>query len=255
VGPFVALHGLLHTRLAASERGWEKVLARVYLYTPALLLTVLVRFELGRISTVVGWAILAFILLYLGIRYRSADLRWQSYLLAGMTFVRSWTTNFYGVESLGGVPLRIVIALAVIVAFFAAELLARRLASDGQGQAGHSGLGFLTVMDRHSRTGFSLLGTVLLAALLYHEVSGSYLTVAWGLQGSILLAAGFLMSERSMRLSGLALLMLCILKLFLFDLNQLDTPYRILSFTILGFLSIGVSWIYTRYRQRLGRYW
>jgi uncharacterized membrane protein len=46
----------------------------------------------------------------------------------------------------------------------------------------------------------------------------------------------------------------CIFKLFLYDLRELDTPNRILSFVVLGLLLIGVSWMYTRYRERIQRY-
>ena len=99
-----------------------------------------------------------------------------------------------------------------------------------------------------------MLGTVLSAILLYYEVSGRLLTVAWGLEGAVLLAAGFPVRERSLRLSGLALLLVCILKLFLFDLRQLETPYRILSFIVLGVLMLAVSWVYTQFRERIQRF-
>lgn len=54
-----------------------------------------------------------------------------------------------------------------------------------------------------------------------------------------------------LRLSGLALLLLCVLKLFIHDLRNLDTPYRILSFIALGLILLGVSWVYTRFRERI----
>ena len=81
---------------------------------------------------------------------------------------------------------------------------------------------------------FSCLATALFTALLYYEVSGSLLTVAWGLEGIALLLAGFPLRERSLRLAGLALFFFCISKLFFWDLRQLDTGYRILSFFVLG---------------------
>ena len=51
----------------------------------------------------------------------------------------------------------------------------------------------------------SLLATLLLGALIFHEVSGSVLTVAWGVEAVALLAAGFALRDRVLRLSGLAL--------------------------------------------------
>jgi uncharacterized membrane protein len=52
----------------------------------------------------------------------------------------------------------------------------------------------------------------------------------------------------------LALLLLCILKLFLYDLRTLETLYRILSFITLGLILLGISWVYTRFRDHLKAY-
>jgi uncharacterized membrane protein len=70
-------------------------------------------------------------------------------------------------------------------------------------------------------------------------------------QGVFLLAAGFPLRERILRLSGLAVLLTCILKLFFHDLRRLETLPRILSFMVLGLILLAVSWAYTRYRERL----
>ncbi len=92
---------------------------------------------------------------------------------------------------------------------------------------------------------------ILAAALIYQEVSGSMLTIAWGGEALVLLAAGFAARDRWLRLQGLGLFLICVLKLFLYDLRNLDTPYRILSFIALGLILLGVSWIYTRFRAQL----
>ncbi len=54
-----------------------------------------------------------------------------------------------------------------------------------------------------------------------------------------------------LRLSGLALLFLCILKLFAYDLQQLEALARILSFVVLGLVLLAVSWVYTTYREQI----
>ena len=110
--------------------------------------------------------------------------------------------------------------------------------------------------DRASlaRTCFALATAGLTAALIFDEVSGSMLTIAWGLEGVALLVAGFPLRDRILRLSGLALLIGCIGKLFIWDLRNLDTLPRIFSFVILGALLVAVSWIYTRFRETVQRY-
>jgi uncharacterized membrane protein len=100
----------------------------------------------------------------------------------------------------------------------------------------------------------SLLATTLLGALIFHEVSGSVLTVAWGVEAVALLAAGFALRDRVLRLSGLALFLVCTLKLFFWDLRNLETLPRIVSFIVLGLLLVAVSWVYTRFRDQVQRF-
>jgi len=64
---------------------------------------------------------------------------------------------------------------------------------------------------------------------------------------------GLASRARVLRLSGLALLMACILKLFIYDLNELEALARILSFVVLGLILLGISWTYTRYREQIKR--
>jgi uncharacterized membrane protein len=104
-----------------------------------------------------------------------------------------------------------------------------------------------------ARTGLSLLGTALLTLFVYEKAQGRLLTMCLGLEGGFLLVAGFFLQDRTARLSGLALFLLCIAKLFLYDLRQLDAVSRILSFIVLGLMLMGGSWLYTRFRDKFSR--
>ena len=101
---------------------------------------------------------------------------------------------------------------------------------------------------------FSVMATLLLATLLFHETSAGLLTVAWGVQGAALLGTGFLAGDRVFRRSGLLLLAVCTTKAFAYDFRALDAFSRILSFIVLGLLMLITSWVYARYRERLHRY-
>jgi uncharacterized membrane protein len=103
------------------------------------------------------------------------------------------------------------------------------------------------------RQGYSIAAALVAAVMLREQVSGGMLTLSWSLEGIVLLAAGFAARERMLRLSGLGLLLLCIGKVFFFDLRNLETMYRILSFIGLGVVLLVVSWIYTRFREELRR--
>jgi uncharacterized membrane protein len=154
-------------------------------------------------------------------------LRWQSYAVAALAFARCWYTNFAGAAE------PVLAGAAVIACFYAAQLL--------------------TARGGRPRLFYSLLATALATVLLYYEVAGSLRTVAWGIEGVALLASGFPLRDRVPRLSGLALLLACILKLFVWDLRHLETLPRILSFIVLGLILVGVSWIYTRFRDLVQR--
>jgi uncharacterized membrane protein len=105
--------------------------------------------------------------------------------------------------------------------------------------------------EETARVGLLVAATLVLSGLLMDEVGTRLATLAWALQGAALLVVGFLMRERVLRLSGLALLFVCILKLFAYDLRQLEALARILSFVVLGLVLLTVSWIYTRYRDQI----
>jgi uncharacterized membrane protein len=91
-----------------------------------------------------------------------------------------------------------------------------------------------------------VLGTVLITVVIAEEMRPSMITLAWGLAGLLLLVTGFPFAERPLRLCGLALLALCILKLFVYDMRELEALPRILSFVVLGLVLLSVSWVYTR---------
>jgi hypothetical protein len=103
------------------------------------------------------------------------------------------------------------------------------------------------------RAALSILGTALLTLLVYERAHGRLLTVSIGIEGGVLLAAGFVLRDRAFRLTGLALLLLCVGKLFVYDLRELDTVSRILSFIVLGVMLMAASWLYTRFRDKLSR--
>ena len=99
--------------------------------------------------------------------------------------------------------------------------------------------------------------TLLSSYLLYIEINESMLspmaqslgtTIAWAIQASIITGVGFWKNIRTMRLTGLGILAICILKAFILDLAGLEQPYRFISFIILGIILLAVSYLYTKKR-------
>jgi hypothetical protein len=259
VVPLVAMLYYLRSRVTEEQSGgrgldFERNYPQAYSYAAALLLVILIRFEFTRSLAVMVWAVIALVFLILGILRQDRDFRIQSYLIAGATFWRSWSTNFYLIGSYYGIPERLATTVPVIVAFYTAKALCL-FKRDFFLQAGAAKVpSLLTKVETNSQALFSLLGTLLLTLLLYYEAQGNLLTITWTIEGFGLLALGFLIPERTFRLSGLSLLMVCLLKVFLIDLQGVETLYRIFSFIVLGIILLLVSFGYTKYKDVIKRY-
>ena len=218
--------------IAASYWIWsrfprESLVARAQFWVAGLLPVCLVFVQFSSVDLALGWLGIALALQAVGMQFRISDAKIQARMIAMLAF---------GSALLEDVDRpHLWISIPCVAGFYAAQFIAKR--SGG----------------RRSPVFYSIMATFLLSALLYGSVSGGLLTVSWGLQGLGLLAAGFSLRERVLRLQGLVLLLVCILKLFLYDLRNLETLYRILSFMALGLILLGVSWIYTRFREKVKR--
>ncbi len=227
--PFAAAATVLAYGMAA--RAWvirQRVVYAVAMAGGTLFLLQALSLAAGGTYSAPLWALAALALAAAGERWSDPVMRICGFSVAGLAFLRCWSVNFEGHSE------AILAAALVAGSFFAAY--------------------FLTPRERAGRLYYALSGALLITLLLWYAASGSMLTVAWGVEGTAMLGAGFALRERLFRLSGLGLLLLCILKLFLWDLRHLETLPRIFSFIVLGLILVGVSWIYTRFREHVERY-
>ena len=77
------------------------------------------------------------------------------------------------------------------------------------------------------------------------------LSAFWAILGLACLVAGLVRDVRPLRLGGLALLGLAAAKVFLYDLTELESIYRALSFIALGLLLLGGAFAYQRIRREI----
>ncbi len=75
------------------------------------------------------------------------------------------------------------------------------------------------------------------------------LSIFWLIYAIMLLVIGVLGKYKAVRVGGLALLLLAILKLFFVDLWSLGTLYRIISSISLGVVLLSISFVYQKYRD------
>ena len=206
------------------DMNWT-VLARIASWSAPVLFMALT-LQLANANDLALWWIGGALALLVVYRIRpNRDFRFQGYGLSGVAFLAAGYYNLW--------PVTLTISISVVAAFYAARFVVAR---EG---------------EKRGPLYFSVAGSLLLAAVLFNAVSGGMLTVAWGIEGAGLLCAGFMLRDRAFRLQGLALALACTLKLFLYDLRNLETPYRIVSFIVLGGILLGVSWVYSRFREQL----
>lgn len=182
-----------------------------------------------------AWAAFSVALFASGLYRKRVHERWQGYLVIMAAVLHTIATGFHAS------------AVILICACYLAQFI-----SPAQGE--HTPRGWLGYIERHPRVFWSVVGTFSLSALLQQQFPGGLLTIAWGIEGLALLVAGFPLRARVLRLEGLSMLVVCVLKLFFYDLRNLETIYRILSFVALGVILLAVSSLYTRFRERVKRY-
>jgi uncharacterized membrane protein len=87
------------------------------------------------------------------------------------------------------------------------------------------------------------------AYLDYHnlEIARDFTYSAlWMAYGAMLMVVGFLRRSAFVRWQALILIAVTIVKVFVYDVSQLDRAYRIVSFIVLGALLLAISFVYQR---------
>ena len=77
------------------------------------------------------------------------------------------------------------------------------------------------------------------------------ISVLWAVFASVMMVGGFVRNNSVLRRTAIGLFAVTILKVFAVDMSRVDTPYRILSFLILGLLLVAASFLYHRFKSRI----
>ena len=77
------------------------------------------------------------------------------------------------------------------------------------------------------------------------------MSVLWTLFAIALMLLGFRYQQARVRLVSLGLFGVTVLKVLVADMANVSTPFRIVSFVVLGLMLIGASYLYYRYRGHL----
>jgi hypothetical protein len=247
--PLTALMGHLYLRTRedpsweASPTGGSRVFSPVYLYFAFGLAAFLIRFEVGAGFTAPLWGMLGVALTLAGSRWQNIHLRRQGFIISIGALGYGLSADLHHPHAVGILGKRWFFGPVTI-----STLMATMLATPSHHTSADEVLPGLDVGRREILT---LMASFLFGYLLYLEVDGGMLTVAWALMGSALLGCGFFLKDRFLRLTGLGTVLLCIGKIFLYDSRNLEAPLRILAFMGLGIVLLLISWVYSRFRDKL----
>jgi uncharacterized membrane protein len=204
-----------------------------------------------------GWAGYSLLLIAVAWSARRDVFLHHSLLLAVVVLFRSVAFDL-AQETAGEGPwlasrsAHVVTAAALLLAAQAfAFPLRRRLASVTRG--GRSSESWAVLIQRPEQVYF-FVPLVLITLLIYRDVSQGRVTMAWGIEAVAVFLYALLVRERSFRLTGLGLLLLCVAKIVVLDVWRQSKSDRFVTFIILGISLLLVSFLYTRYSEAIKRY-
>jgi uncharacterized membrane protein len=256
---YIFLSRLLHARKMAA--GTSEILYYLHLALAIGFITVAIPIRLDAHWITIGWFIEAGVLLWIANRIRSDFLNAFALgaLVLGVTrllaidnfhttqliFNLRMATFGVAVAVLGAVAwfgakredetARTISAMAVVALNVLALIALSREVSDY----------YLRQMAGVRSTGHQWRG----AYLDYHnlEIARDFTYSAlWMAYGAMLMIVGFVRRSAFVRWQALILIAVTIVKVFVYDVSQLDRAYRIVSFIVLGALLLAISFVYQR---------
>jgi hypothetical protein len=223
----------------------EKWAGDVLTWTAAAVVASFLHFELTAGGDVAAWALFAIALLLACWKTGLRSFRLQAHALVLLAFGRGVAVAPALQGELLELPRRVVTLGLAALALFACQAVVLGLLGDGRERP--------SLLSRIAGA-HAVLGAALVAVLLFHQVSGKALSIAWTVEGGVLFLAGLFVRQRVHRLLGLGLIVGCIVKVLAYDLRDVETLWRAVSLVVLGVFLVGIALLYARFRDRLRDY-
>ncbi|HEY1467456.1 MAG TPA: DUF2339 domain-containing protein [Candidatus Acidoferrum sp.] len=244
--------GAMHSK--TEDRGGGSSIATVLATLGTATLVALFYFQFAIEWVVVAWAALVVVLFGMALLLKRQVFLYQGIVLTLLVFVRALAHNLFGsgyfVErDWQGRYFVLGAAIALLLAslFFAFPLRERFRSST----APEGIFRVLTFFARRPEQLQFFVAIILLTLMLALKMRLGLVTVAWGVEGVLIMLFALAVKERSFRLTGLALLLLCVGKVVVMDVWGLQPRDRYITFIIVGAALLFVSYLYSRYRDAI----
>lgn len=243
-----------YNRLSAERRNW---IADLHCFLGTVTLAALLRFDLDMDLVAVAWAALVLALVAIAWKTGRRIFLDQGLLLAFGVLFRGIFHNLYE-RSYFPAPfghgrmasMGTTVALLFLALPFAFSLRRTKEVPSGR----YWFVRLAKTLDHRPDQVFFFIPFVLLTSLLGVEMRSGMVTLAWGIEAVAVFLLAIRVQERSFRLAGLGLLLLCVAKIVFRDVWGLAPRDRYLTFIVLGSALLAVSYLYTRYRDVLRQY-
>lgn len=98
---------------------------------------------------------------------------------------------------------------------------------------------------------YSTLGTFFVFILMVLELKEYWISVGWIFLALLLTLFGFIFNKKHFRIQGIIILFISIFKVFIYDIRELEVIYRTISYIVLGIILLLISFIYTKYKDKI----
>jgi uncharacterized membrane protein len=258
VAPLALIYFFVYSQMKLSDKPdsrWR--IDTILAYVGSLTIASLLYFQVpgGWIAT--AWSVMVFCLLAVALLLDREVFLHQGLLLSLAAFSRGIMHNLFGASyfsdgTWSGRYLELGSAVLVLLAALplAMKLRKKYLPEPREGRIRN----LLALLSSRPEQVMFFVPILLLTLMLALKMRSGMVTVAWGIEGVFVILLALVLGERSFRLSGMVLLLLCVGKVMLIDAWQLQPRDRYVTFIILGLAFLGVSFLYSKYREAIKQF-
>jgi hypothetical protein len=261
VVPVAAILFFVYSQIAFSEDADSKIgrldVTALLAYAGTISVVSVLYFQVSPPWIAAAWSVLVPILLSAALFLEQEVFLQQAILLSAAILSRGMIHNLFGgsyFTELGWKGRFAELGAAILVMLLSLPL-AFRLKLHFVESAKHGRFrNALTKLVRRPEQVIFFVPITLLTFMLALKMRAGMVTVAWGVEAVAVVLLALIVNERSFRIAGMGLLLLSVGKIAVIDAWRLAPRDRYLTFIFLGLAAIGVSYLYTRYRESIRQY-
>ena len=256
--------GFMLRRHRDSLHNRERAGTIAFALAAVIFAAVAVPVQVSGVWITIGWAVESLVLLALSHRLGMAEMRWSGYGLLAALLVRLFGLDTFDVDLDTFLPVlnwRFLAFASAIATLYAAALVAMRREWDAGSavEAMERAASIPALLMLANLATLWLLSAEIIAtadsswlnlsADVSENVASLGLSLLWSVYAAVLIVLGVTRRWRWVRLAGLALLAVPVVKLFAFDSRLLEQEYRVIAFLALGLILVAGGLLYQRYSR------